>query len=58
VRSLLVPKQGFRIPGWSATSQVQVKVIFKTIQEDASKKVGKLYNAAIPLDLKDPCFKD
>ena len=50
-------KQGFGIPDWSATSQVQVKVIFKTIQEDASEKVGMLCKAAIPLDLKDRCFK-
>ena len=50
-------KQGFGIPDWSATSQVQVKVIFKTIQEDASTKVGGLCKAALPLDLKDRCFK-
>jgi hypothetical protein len=50
-------KQDFGIPGWSATSQAQVKVIFKTIQKGASEKVGGLCNAAIPLDLEDRCFK-
>jgi hypothetical protein len=34
-------KQGFGIPDWSATSQVQVKVIFKTIQERCQHKCWK-----------------